>query len=206
MFWLALAPAVRSRCRSTFGFLPSARSRRGDRVPSRDTSGSPGASLPPFGLTSRSRPRSSASLYAFALGLAWRAAVSLNAISPALLRERNCAAGTDPEGSRPCSGPGVTVPSKVPASESGLDGRKEEKPEKIGLSERIRIGEMAWDGVGRSLWCPGEDSNLHGGYPLVPETSASTNSATWAGGKAAQCTQGLGELSIEQATGKIRAP
>jgi hypothetical protein len=58
-------------------------------------------------------------------------------------------------------------------------------------------GEMAWDGVGNPIWCPGEDSNLHGGYPLAPEASASTNSATRAGhAKAAQCTQAIGELSI----------
>ena len=31
-------------------------------------------------------------------------------------------------------------------------------------------------------WCPGRDSNPHGVTPLGPEPSASTNSATWAGG------------------------
>ena len=72
------------------------------------------------------------------------------------------------------SGRSAAQPCRVPPSQGGTHGPRSP-------AGRRQCAFMIMPSGIRGAWCERRDSNPHGGYPLEPKSSASTNSATFAG-------------------------
>ncbi len=71
------------------------------------------------------------------------------------------------------SGRSAAQPCRVPPSQGGTHGPRSP-------AGRRQCAFMIMPSGIRGAWCERRDSNPHGGYPLEPKSSASTNSATFA--------------------------